>query len=200
MKLTTILLPLALLAGLGLAATAAAETKKAPAFTLEDSAGKTHSLSDFEGDWVVLEWINFDCPFVKKQYSAGAMQARQQHFRDEGIVWLSINSSAEGKQGHFVGRELAARLEKEKWAGDAYLNDADGKVGKAYGAKTTPHVFLIDPKGNIVYEGAIDGLRSANSSDIFVTTNYVVESLTAAKAGHPIPNPRTAPYGCSVKY
>ena len=199
-KTTTTLLPLALLAALALAATAHAETKKAPAFTLKDAAGKAHSLSDHEGDWVVLEWVNFDCPFVKKQYSAGAMQARQQHFRDEGLVWLSINSSAAGKQGHFEGKELAARLEKEKWAGDAYLNDADGKVGKAYGAKTTPHMFLIDPKGNIVYEGAIDGLRSASSSDIFVTTNYVVESVEAAKAGREVPNPRTAPYGCSVKY
>ena len=125
-------------AALALAVTAAAETKKAPAFTLKSAAGKTHSLSDFKGEWVVLEWVNFDCPFVKKQYSGGAMQARQQHYRDEGIRWLSIVSSAPGKQGHFEGSALDARLQKEKWAGDAYLIDADGKVGKAYGAKTTP--------------------------------------------------------------
>lgn len=200
MKLTTTLFSLALMAGLGLVEPASAAPKKAPAFTLTDSSGKTHSLSDFKGEWVVLEWTNFDCPFVKKQYGAGAMQARQEHFRDEGIRWLSIVSSAPGKQGHFEGKALSARLEKEKWAGDAYLIDADGKVGRAYDAKTTPHVFLINPDGEIVYEGAIDGIRSASAADIFVTTNYIVESLTAAQAGKPIPNPRTAPYGCSVKY
>lgn len=200
MKLTTALLPLALLAGLALPSVSEAETRKAPAFKLKDDSGKTRALADYKGEWVVLEWVNFDCPFVKKQYSGGAMQARQQHFRDDGIVWLSINSSAPGKQGNFKGKALASRLEAEKWAGDAYLIDADGKVGKAYGAKTTPHMFVVDPKGNIAYEGAIDGLRSANAQDIFVATNYVVETIEAAQAGRAIPNERTAPYGCSVKY
>jgi peroxiredoxin len=200
MKLTTMLLSVAIVAGLAVAPAANAETKKAPAFNLVDANGKSHSLADYKGDWVVLEWVNFDCPFVKKQYSGGAMQARQEFFRDEGVKWLSIASSAPGKQGNFEGSALTARLEKEKWSGDAYLIDAAGKVGKAYGAKTTPHMFVIDPQGNIAYEGAIDALRSANAADIFVATNYVVESIEAAKAERPIPNPRTKPYGCSVKY
>ena len=205
MKLTTTLLPLVLLAGLGLAQAAhaqaaQAETKKAPAFTLKDSSGKTHSLADYKGEWVVLEWLNFDCPFVRKQYASGAMPARQQHFRDEGVTWLTIVSSAPGKQGHFEGKELSDRMAKEKWAGDAYLIDSGGTVGRAYDAKTTPHMFLISPDGDILYEGAIDGLRSANASDIYVTTNYVVESIAAGKAGRAIPNPRTTAYGCSIKY
>jgi glutathione peroxidase-family protein len=199
-KTSAILLALTLVAAAPVFAEEDYKPKKAAPFTLNDAAGTAHSLSDYSGKWVVLEWVNFDCPFVKKQYRPGAMPKRQEHFVDEEVVWLSIASSAEGKQGHFTGDTLTKRMTKEKFAGTAYLIDANGKVGKKYGAKTTPHMFLIDPNGMVVYQGAIDSHRSADSSDIFVATNFVVEAINAAKAGDPIPHPNTRPYGCSVKY
>ena len=119
----------------------------APEFSLPDAAGKTHALSAYRGKWVVLEWVNYDCPFVRKHYGSGNMQKTQAAAKAKGAVWLSINSSAPGKQGNFAGTELTKRIVDSKAAMDAYLLDPDGAVGKAYKAKTTPHMFVIDPAG-----------------------------------------------------
>lgn len=172
----------------------------APAFTLTDAAGNRHALNDHAGKWVVLEWVNFDCPFVRKQYNSGNMPALQKKWRDEGVIWFSLNSSAKGKQGHFAGEELTARIAAEKSAPTAYLVDTDGRTGKAYGAKTTPHMFVIDPKGKIVYAGAIDDKPTTKLSDVEGARNYVDEALTLARAGKPVKTPATGAYGCAVKY
>ncbi|MEM7246457.1 MAG: redoxin domain-containing protein [Acidobacteriota bacterium] len=174
--------------------------RAAPPIALKDADGNKRTLEEFKGTWVVLEWTNFDCPFVKKQYAPGAMQARQEAYTADGVTWLSICSSAPGKQGHYTGEALKARLAKEKWAGTAYLVDDRGAIGRNYGAQTTPHVFIINPKGVLVYQGGIDDLRSTKPEDIFISTNYVVETLAAGLDERPIPNPKTSPYGCSVKY
>ncbi|MCB2229491.1 redoxin domain-containing protein [bacterium] len=172
----------------------------APDFTLTDATGTAHSLSDFKGKYVVLEWINFDCPFVKKHYVEGNMQRLQNKYIDEGAVWLSICSSAPGKQGYFEGEELTSRMEAEEWMGTAYLNDPTGKVGKLYGATNTPHMFVIGPNGELLYAGAIDDTPSTKASDIPTSTNYVVATIDAAMKGDPIETKATAAYGCSVKY
>lgn len=172
----------------------------APAFTTVDHTGASRSLSDHRGSWVVLEWINFDCPFVQKHYEAGNIPALQQRYTGEGAAWLTICSSAPGAQGHFAGAELERRLEAAGWQGTAYLVDESGEVGRLYGARTTPHIFIIDPEGRLVYDGAIDSIRSVKQEDIERATNYVDEVFAAAKAGEPVPNPKTKPYGCSVKY
>jgi peroxiredoxin len=174
--------------------------KAAPEFTLTDSEGKTHKLSDFKGKIVVLEWVNFDCPFVKKHYSVNNMQNLQKDYTSKGIVWLSICSSADGKQGNFKGQELKDRLKKENFAATAYLIDEDGKVGTSYGAKTTPNMFVIDAKGNLVYSGAIDDKASADSEDIKTSMNYVKSALDNVLAGKKVSTSTTKPYGCSVKY
>ncbi len=172
----------------------------APDFTLTSSVGNEHSLSDFKGKFVVLEWINYDCPFVVKHYTNGDMQALQTKYRDQDVVWLSISSSKPGSQGHFDADGINARMEKEKANPTAYLIDEPGEVGKAYGARTTPHMFIIDPEGNLIYKGGIDDNRSANPDDVKTANNFVVEALTAAMAGEAVPNPVTQEYGCSVKY
>jgi peroxiredoxin len=204
MNLKTTTFVAALLAAITLlfpGATQAAETgKPAPAFTLKDHTGKTHNLSDFKGKTVVLEWINFDCPFVKKFYGPGEMQKLQKEATDKGVVWLSICSSAPGKQGHFAGDALTARIEKEKWAGTGYLIDESGTVGKAYGARTTPHMFVINPEGVLVYAGGIDNKKSTKSEDIAGAENYVRKALDEVLAGKPVTTATSEPYGCSVKY
>lgn len=172
----------------------------APDFTLVDSEGSRHSLTDFQGKWVVLEWVNYDCPFVRKHYGSGNMQRLQKTYTEKGVVWLSVCSSAPGKQGHFSGSELKERIAKEKGAQTAYLVDEDGTVGKAYDAKTTPHMFIVDPKGILVYAGGIDDIASTNQDDIAKAVNYVGAALDAAMAGKPIATKGSKPYGCSVKY
>ncbi len=183
---------------LGTAGMVMAETK-APAFRLPSVGGETHSLSQYAGKVVVLEWTNYDCPFVKKHYSVGAMQALQREMTDAGVVWLSINSSAPGKQGNFTKEEWQRRMKAAKVAVPVLL-DEDGTVGHAYGAKTTPHMFVIDPEGQIVYQGAIDSIRSTNSDDIEKAENYVKAAVAAVQAGEPVEEPKTRAYGCSVKY
>jgi peroxiredoxin len=173
---------------------------EAPNFTLTDSEGKEHSLSDFKGKYVVLEWVNYDCPFVKKHYSSGNMQSLQEKWRANGVVWLSINSSAPGKQGHFIGDELNQRILSEKAAHTAYLMDQDGTVGRLYGAKTTPHMFLIDPEAKLQYQGAIDSNPSRNADDIPSSINYISQALKLLKNGKDVEVKDTKPYGCSVKY
>ena len=172
----------------------------APGFTLVDNNGKTHSLSDFKGKFVVLEWVNYDCPFVGKHYGSGNMQKLQNMYRARDVVWLSICSSAPGKQGHFEPQELKERMADEKAAPTAYLIDSDGKVGKMYDAKTTPHMFVINPKGILIYAGGIDDTPSTDTDDIPKAKNYVQAALDEALAGKPVSVKWSKPYGCSVKY
>ncbi|MBC8374475.1 MAG: thioredoxin family protein [FCB group bacterium] len=174
--------------------------KTAPDFSLNDPSGKAHQLQEYRGKYVVLEWVNYDCPFVKKHYDSGNMQALQSTYTARDVVWLSINSSAPGKQGNFTSKEILRRAKEHSAAFSAYLIDADGKVGKAYGARTTPHMFIIDPEGQLVYAGGIDNIRSTKVEDIPRAKNFVSLALEEALAGQPITNSISKPYGCSVKY
>lgn len=203
MKIFKKYLPAALLLfilTIGLNAQTAELDKKAPDFQLIDSHGKTHKLSDFAGKNVVLEWINFDCPFVVKHYKSENMQKLQQEYTDKGVIWLSICSSNEGKQGYFKPEEINKRIADNKAKMTAYLIDTDGKVGKMYGAKVTPHIYIINKEGILVYQGAIDNIKSTDVDDIPKATNYVREVFDALNSGKKIPNKSTTPYGCSVKY
>jgi peroxiredoxin len=172
----------------------------AASFSIQDHLGKTVSLSDFKGKTVVLEWVNFQCPFVKKFYSVGEMQRLQADAKKSGVVWLSINSSAKGKQGNFDSEALVSKLKSNDVQSHAYLVDESGEVGKSYGAKTTPHMFVIDGEGTLVYQGAIDSIRSTNSSDIEKATNHVVAALEAVQKGEAPSVKKTRSYGCGVKY
>jgi peroxiredoxin len=172
----------------------------APGFTLTDSKGTSHKLSDFRGKFVVLEWLNHECPFVKKHYSSGNMQKLQQEYTAKGVVWLSIISSAPGKQGHRTGPQAEADTKDKNAAPTAVLLDPSGEVGKKYDAKTTPEMFVLDKEGKILYAGAIDSIKSTDSADIAKAENHVRQALNAALAGQPVPKPKTTPYGCSVKY
>lgn len=194
------LLATALLATATIAVAAPEIGKPAPAFTLTDSNGNSHSLSDFKGKFVVLEWVNFGCPFVKKFYDSGEMQKLQAEHTGKDVVWLSICSSAEGKQGHHTSDELKAKLESIGFKGTGYLIDADGKVGQTYGARTTPEMFVINPEGVLIYKGAIDDKPSPNSADIASAKNFVATALGEATSGQPVTTAETKSYGCSVKY
>ncbi|MBA4251607.1 MAG: thioredoxin family protein [Chlorobiaceae bacterium] len=174
--------------------------KAAPEFSLKDRNGKTHSLADYKGKYVVLEWINFDCPFVKKHYETENMQSLQNEFRGKGVVWLLICSSAPGKQGNFDAKEINKRLKNYKVDVNGYLIDETGEVGKMYGAKTTPHMFVIDKKGKLVYAGAIDDKPSTDKEDIKDASNYVKAALNSLMNSEVITTKVTKPYGCSVKY
>jgi hypothetical protein len=180
---------------------AAVVGQSAPAFTLTDIKGTTHQLSDFKGKTVVLEWVNPECPFVVKHYEkTDNIPVLQKKATSEGVVWLSINSAAAGKQGDFSPAQVAAWTAKTKAAPTAYLRDPDGKVGKLYGAKTTPQIYVINAAGTLVYNGAIDSIRSADPEDVPKAENYAVAALAAVKSGQPVAKPTTQPYGCSVKY
>ncbi len=189
-----------------LAATAlfAAESPKvgsaAPDFSLTDAKGKTHSLAGSKGKFVVLEWFNPQCPFVQKHYGSGNMQNLQQEYSGKGVVWMSIDSSAAGKEGHLTPDAATKQIADWKMNSTTLLLDADGKAGHAYGAKNSPHMFIINPEGKIVYEGAIDSKASTNPADIPNSTNYVKAALDESLAGKPVSNPNAKPYGCSVKY
>jgi glutathione peroxidase-family protein len=172
----------------------------APDFKLTDATGKEHSLSDFKGKWVVLEWVNFGCPFVKKHYGSGNMQGLQKTYTGKDIIWLTICSSAPGKEGYYEREELNAKIKAMNANPTAYLIDADGMVGKMYEAKTTPHMFIVNPEGKLAYAGGIDNIASTDKDDIKEATNYVREALDAGLAGKAIVVKSTKPYGCSVKY
>lgn len=172
----------------------------APDFKLMDSNGKEHSLSDFKGKIVVLEWVNFECPFVKKHYNSKNMQSLQLKYTKKDIVWLSINSSAEGKQGNFTNEEINDRIKNHNAKMSAYLIDTDGKVGKMYGAKTTPHMYVIDKEGKLVYVGGIDDKASTDIEDIKSAKNYVSSALDELLAGKNVSFQSSTSYGCSVKY
>ncbi|MBP9855392.1 MAG: redoxin domain-containing protein [Candidatus Omnitrophica bacterium] len=203
MKKIFILLNLmVILSGIGIAsASAGVETNSpAPEFSLVDSKGEMHSLSEYKGKYIVLEWVNYDCPFVKKHYGQGNMQSLQKELTRESAVWLSINSSAKGNQGAYSANEVNKIMKENGAVPTAYLFDADGMVGKTYGAKTTPHMFLINPEGNVIYQGAIDSIPSFDPADIGKSENYVKKALSEAKSGQVVSNPTTQAYGCSVKY
>ena len=172
----------------------------APDFSLADSKGAKHSLADYKGKYVVLEWFNPECPFVKKHYGGGNMQKLQQEYAGQGVVWLSIDSSAAGKEGHLTPDAANKQMSEWKMNHTTLLLDAAGKAGQAYDAKNTPHMFVINPEGKIVYQGAIDSKPTANAADIASSTNYVKAALDEVMSGKPVSNPTTKPYGCSVKY
>ncbi len=192
----------ALLALAGSAVRASVEVgQPAPDFTLTDLAGQTHSLADYKGKVVVLEWNNPDCPFVKKHYDSGNIPNLQKSATADGVVWLVINSGASGKEGaNYTSAEITSWLQKSSAAPTAYCFDHDGKVGHLYNAKTTPDMYVINADGILVYDGAIDSIRSAKTDDIAKATNYVKAALDALKSGQPIAKPVSEPYGCSVKY
>lgn len=170
----------------------------APDFTLTDTHGETHSLSDFEGKYVVLEWVNHQCPFVVRHYSPGNMQALQREVTGNGGVWLTINSSAVGKQGYTTPEEANALVEKHDAAMTAVLLDTDGTVGRLFGARVTPHMFVIAPDGILIYQGAIDSEPRRGTPD--EAFNYVKAALEAHQAGEEIEHHTTRAYGCTVKY
>lgn len=172
----------------------------APDFKLTDINGTEHSLSSFAGKFVVLEWVNLDCPFVKKHYSGGNMQGLQKEYTGKGVIWLAINSSAKGKQGNFSAEDWKKKMSENGSAVTATLLDENGKVGKLYSAQTTPHMFIIDPKGSLIYQGAIDDKASTEAGDIPNSKNYVKAALDEALAGKPVSTASSKAYGCSVKY
>jgi peroxiredoxin len=172
----------------------------APDFTLTDTHGQTHQLSQYKGKWVVLEWYQPDCPFVRKHYGSGNMQALQKEFTAKGVVWLSIDSSAPGEEGNYPADKLNDIASSQGAARTALLVDADGKVGHEYGAKTTPDMYIINPDGKLVYEGAIDSKPTTSVADLKVATNYVKVALDDSMAGKSVAQTVTRPYGCTVKY
>lgn len=174
--------------------------ESAPGFKLTDSNGNEHSLSDFAGKIIVLEWINFDCPFVKKHYDSKNMQSLQDKYTEEGVIWLAICSSNKGKQGNFTVEEINKRSKNHDAKFTAYLIDEDGKVGKMYGAKTTPHMYIIDNSGKLVYAGGIDNKASTDIEDIKDAKNYVSAALDELLAGKEVSVQSSTPYGCNVKY
>jgi peroxiredoxin len=172
----------------------------APDFTLTDTHGQQISLSHYKGNFVVLEWFNPECPFVKKHYNSHNIPDLQKKYTAEGVVWLSIDSSASGKQGNYSDADLNKFMTAKKGVPTAVLADRDGKVGHLFGAQTTPHIFIIGPKGDLIYQGAIDDTPSADIADLKTAKNYVSAALDAAMSGKPIAVNTTKSYGCAIKY
>jgi peroxiredoxin len=195
---TAALLSIAVAAGPALAAPEAG--KPAPDFSGTDTAGKTWSLAELRGTPVILEWTNHDCPYVVKHYASGNMQALQQQATGAGYTWLSVISSAPGKQGHVSAAQADALTKSRDAAPSAVLLDEDGSIGKAYAARTTPHMFVIDKDGVLVYMGGIDDKATTATADIEGAENYVRLAMADLAAGRPVGQAVTRPYGCSVKY
>jgi hypothetical protein len=172
----------------------------APDFALNDSNGKSHSLAEFKGKTIVLEWNNPQCPFVGKHYGSGNMQKQQGDATAAGVIWLTINSSATGKQGDITGAEANAYIAKVGAKQTAYLLDPSGRVGHLYGARTTPHMYVIDKTGVLRYMGGIDSIKSTDQDDVPKATQYVSQALGELAAGKPVSVPSAEPYGCGVKY
>ncbi len=172
----------------------------APDFTLHDGQGAAISLADFAGRYVVLEWVNPSCPFVRKHYDSGNMPQLQKSLGAQDIAWLTINSTHPGHSEYRDADQMQAWLKETGGAPAAMLLDLDGQVGRLYAAKTTPHMYVIDPQGALIYAGAIDSIRSANPADIATATNYVQAALNEARAGKPVSQPVTTAYGCTIKY
>jgi peroxiredoxin len=174
--------------------------QSAPVFELMDTQGKSVKLSDFKGRHVVLEWTNPGCPFVVKHYGSQNMQGLQKEAAAKSVVWLSISSTAQGHADHLAPAALAAQYKQWGAAATAMLMDDSGQVGRAYGARTTPHMYIIDPKGVLVYAGGIDDKRTANPEDVKTAKNFVRAALAESLAGKAVSTPTATPYGCSVKY
>ena len=190
---------LACAAAVGIAGAASPGTAAAD-FTIADATGKPVKLSEYRGKFVVLEWTNPDCPFVRKHYSSKNMQDLQKEWGAKDVVWLSVNSTRQGHYEYRDGKQMQEWMTSQGAAQKAILIDATSATGRAYDAKTTPHMFVIDPAGKIVYAGAIDDKRSARESDRKIANNYVRAALSEALAGKPVSVANTTPYGCSVKY
>lgn len=173
---------------------------QAPDFTGTDSHGQTHKLSDYRGKFVVLEWHNNGCPFTKKHYESGNMERLQKEWTDKGVVWFTVISSSPGTQGYVTADQENEYMQKMHAVPTAALLDPKGDIGHLYGAKTTPHMFVINPQGQLIYNGAIDDKATPDQSDINGAKNYVSEALQEAMAGQPVATATTRPYGCSVKY
>jgi peroxiredoxin len=172
----------------------------APAFTAVDSHGQQHSLANYKGKFVVLEWTNQGCPYTIKHYQSGNMQSLQRQWTAKGVIWLTVLSSAPGEQGYQTASQENEYLQRAKAAPTAALLDPNGQLGHLYGAKTTPHMFIINPQGQLIYEGAIDDHPTTDIADVPNSTNYVAVALTQATSGKPVATTATRPYGCSVKY
>jgi peroxiredoxin len=186
---------------LGYQASASAEPDApAPTFTLTDTNGKTHNLAHYKGKYVVLEWLNYGCPYVQTHYGSGNMPTLQKDWTKKGVVWLSVVSSAPGKQGHHEPSAMNDMTKKMGGAGTAVLLDPTGQVGKAYGARTTPHMFVIDPKGTLRYAGGIDSKPSRKPQGDPEVVNYVTQALNESMAGKEVSVKKARPYGCDVKY
>jgi hypothetical protein len=190
----------ALMAAAGPADAAATVGQPAPAFSAVDASGKTVALADFKGRHVVLEWVNPGCPYVQKHYNSANMQGTQKAATAQGVVWLAVNSTAPDAGDYMTPAAMAQWMQGHKAAATATLMDSDGKVGRLYGARTTPHMFVVDPAGTLVYAGAIDSKPTANPADIATATNHVKVALAESLAGKPVSTPATRAYGCSVKY
>lgn len=190
----------ALAVTLPLPVSAAKVNEKAPDFSVTDSNGTTHKLADFKGKWVVLEWHNQGCPYVKKHYNSGNMQKLQKEWTAKGVVWLTVISSAQGQQGYVTPAQANAYVAEQKAAPTAVLLDPMGTMGMAYGAKTTPHMYVISPDGVLLYNGAIDDRPTADLGDVPTATSYLNAALNEAMAGKAVTTAATKPYGCAVKY
>jgi hypothetical protein len=194
------MLHIGLLSLLTIAASAAKVGEPAPDFTATDSNGQSRHLADFKGKYVVLEWHNQGCPYTRKHYAGGNMQALQKQWTGKGVVWFTVISSAPGAQGYMTAAEENDYVKKMNAAPTAVLLDPDGRLGHLYAAKTTPHMFIIDPNGALIYNGAIDDHPTSEQSDIPNSKNYVSTALTEAMSGKKVSDAATRPYGCSVKY
>jgi peroxiredoxin len=194
------LFALPLLALPALAAATATVGQPAPAFSVADSSGKAVSLADFKGKTVVLEWVNPGCPYVRKHYDSANMQATQKAAAAGNVVWLAVNSTHPSHYDHKKAADMAAWMQQQRAAATHTLMDGDGKVGRAYGARTTPHLYVIDSRGTLAHAGGIDDKPSANPADVKTAKNHVNAALADLAAGKPVAQPSTRPYGCSVKY
>jgi peroxiredoxin len=172
----------------------------APDFSAQDTNGRTHSLSQYKGKYVVLEWHNRECPFTRKHYESGNMQRLQQEWTAKGVIWFTVISSAPGQQGYMTADQENAYVQQMKASPTAVLLDPSGQLGHLYGAKTTPHMFIISPAGALIYDGGIDDKATTDVADISTARNYVSQALAESMAGRPVSTPVSRPYGCSVKY
>ena len=172
----------------------------APAFSAMDAAGKPVSLADYKGKHVVLEWVNPGCPFVQKHYNSGNMPATQKAAVAKGVAWLTISSTAKDASDYRPPAELASWIRGKQGAPTATVMDEDGRIGRAYGARVTPHMYIVDPQGKLLYAGAIDSKASANPADIATATNYVTQGIGEVTSGKPLSQATTRAYGCSIKY
>jgi peroxiredoxin len=191
--LTLWMLPMVCLAGV-------APNSPAPNFECLDAAGCALDVSALRGRYVVLEWTNAACPFVKKHYSGGAMQGTQQSLRSQGVCWIQIISSAPGKQGYLTPEQAATQFEQTQDQIDHLVCDPTGVIGRLYGAQTTPHVYLIDPSGRLIYQGAIDSIASTRARDVTAAKNYLMAAFQQSRRHQKVDPSTTTPYGCSVKY